>query len=77
MLHLSNFSGCIIHPGSLYNGRLNTYITWEASKYVILYFPKVCLRQPKKLPSTKKVSNNNSDRAIFTLSANFFLLLEP
>ena len=31
----------------------------------------------KNLPSTKKVSNNNSDGAIFTLCANFFLLLEP
>ena len=47
MLHLSNFSGCIIHPGSLYNGRLNTYITWEASKYVIVYFPKEGHPQPK------------------------------
>ena len=40
MLQLSKFSGCIIHPGSLYNGRLDTYITWEVSKYVIVYFPK-------------------------------------
>ena len=60
MLHLSNFSGCIIHPGSLYNGRLNTYITWEVSKYVIVYFPKEGRPHTKNLPSTKKVTNNNS-----------------
>ena len=40
MLQLSNFSGSIIHLGSLYKGRLNTYITWEASKYVIVYFQR-------------------------------------
>ena len=31
----------------------------------------------KNLPSTKKVGKNNSEEAMFTLSANFFLLLEP
>ena len=67
MLHLSNFSGCIIHPGSLYNGRLNTYITWEASKYVIVYFPKEGRPHTKNLPSTKKVCKNNSEEAMFTV----------
>ena len=76
MLQLSNFSQCIIHPGSLYNGRLNTYITREASKCIIVYFSKECVPHPKNLPSIKKVCNNNSDGAIFTMCANFFLLLE-
>ena len=66
MLQLSNFSGCIIYPGSLYNGRLKTYITWEASKYIIVYFSQ---RSPplkkKNLSSKKKVSNNNSDGALY------------
>ena len=70
MLHLSNFSGCIIHPGSLYNGRLNTFITWEASKYVTVYFPKEGHPHTKNLPSTRKVHRNNSEEAMFTLSAN-------
>ena len=77
MLQLSNLSGCIIHPGSLYNGRLDTYITWEASKYVIVYFPKEGRPHTKNLPSTKNVGKNNSEEAMFTLSAYFFLLLEP
>lgn len=41
MLQLSNFSGYIIHPGSLYNGRLDTYITWEAEQVCYcVYSPK-------------------------------------
>ena len=55
----------------------NTYITREVSKYVNVYFPKEGPPHPKNLPSTKKVGRNNSEEAMFTLSANFFLLLEP
>ena len=46
-------------------------------KCVIVYFPKEGLPHTKNLPSTKKVSKNNSDGTIFTLCANFFLFLEP
>ena len=76
MFQLSNFLGCIIHPEPLYNGRLNTYITWEAKVYYCEFFPKKAFPTPKNVPSTKNVNNNISDRAIFNLSANFFLLLE-
>ena len=53
MLQLSNFSGCIIHPGSLHKGRLNTYITWEASKSVIVYFSQRRPPPPQKPPKYK------------------------
>ena len=66
MLHLSNFSGCIIHPGSLYNGRLNTLLHGRRAS-MLLCTSKEGPPHSKNLPSTKKVSNNNSDGAIVTV----------
>ena len=61
MLQISSFSGYNIHPGSLYNGRLNTYITWEASKYVILYFPKLCPAEGNGTPLQYSCLENPMD----------------